>query len=147
MARILTYTLFVAGVLAIGLALGVMFTPGSWYASLAKPPFNPPGWLFGPVWTILYVLIGISGARSFEHKGGTWLWLAQMALNFAWTPVFFGMQRPGAALVIILALLVTIIAFIIARWNADRPSTLLFIPYAAWVAFAAVLNASIVLLN
>ena len=80
------------------------------------------------------------------HASGH-LWLAQMALNFAWTPVFFRLHWPGVALAIIVALLIAILAFTATRWRADRTAALLFLPYAAWVAFASALNAAIVVLN
>src|SRR4051794_28977474 len=79
--------------------------PGEWYAALAKPSFNPPNWLFAPVWTVLYVLIAVAGWRTFERdqRGGPMkLWWAQLALNFLWSPVFFGAHRIGLALLIIL---------------------------------------------
>ncbi len=149
MRRAAIYVVFPIAVLGIGLLIGTVTRPDGWYAALAKPSFNPPGWVFGPVWTILYVLIAISGARTFEGGAGRAfsLWLVQMALNFAWSPVFFGLHRPGIALLIIAALLVTILMFIAYRWRGDRVSATLFVPYAAWVAFASVLNASIVVLN
>jgi benzodiazapine receptor len=148
MQRALTYVVFLVAVLGIGLLIGTVTRPDGWYAALAKPAFNPPGWVFGPVWTVLYVLIAIAGARTWESgSSGFGLWLGQMALNFAWSPVFFGLHQPGLALVIIVALLVAILAFIATRWSKDRVNALLFLPYAAWVAFASVLNASIVALN
>jgi tryptophan-rich sensory protein len=147
MRRTLIYAAFVIGVFAIGLAIGSVTRPDAWYAALAKPPFNPPNWIFGPVWSVLYVMIAVAGARSFERGGGLRLWLAQMGLNWSWTPAFFLMHRPGLALAIVLAMLATILAFIVTRWNADRVSALLFLPYAAWVTFASILNASIVVLN
>ena len=147
MRRLLIYSTFIFAVVAIGMAIGAVTRPGAWYAELSKPPFSPPNWLFGPVWAMLYVMIGMAGARTFERGGGMRLWLTQMALNFAWSPAFFALQQPALALVIVLAMLATIIAFIASRWNADRISALLFIPYAAWVAFASLLNASIVALN
>jgi benzodiazapine receptor len=148
MQRALTYVVFLVAVLGIGLLIGTVTRPDGWYAALAKPAFNPPGWVFGPVWTVLYVLIAIAGARTWESgSGGFGPWLGQMALNFAWSPVFFGLHQPGLALVIIVALLVAILAFIATRWSKDRVNALLFLPYAAWVAFASVLNASIVALN
>jgi benzodiazapine receptor len=147
MRRILIYAAFILGVVAIGLAVGALTRPGAWYATLAKPSFNPPNWIFGPVWTALYVMIGTAGARAFERGYGLRLWLSQMVLNFAWPIAFFGLQRPALALVIVLAMLATIIAFIVSRWTMDRVSALLFVPYAAWVVFASILNASIVALN
>lgn len=147
MRRILIYLAFIAGVFAIGLAIGSVTRPDGWYAALVKPSFNPPNWIFGPAWAVLYVVIGIVGARSYELGAGLPLWITQMVLNFAWTPAFFGLHRPTLALVIVLGMLVSILAFIVTRWHADRVSALLFLPYAAWVAFASVLNASIVALN
>jgi len=148
MRRAAIYATFLLAVLGIGLLIGTVTRPEGWYAALAKPSFNPPNWVFAPVWTVLYVMIAIAGARTWESgSGGLGLWLGQMALNFAWTPVFFGLHRPGLALAIILALLVAILAFIATRWRADRTAALLFVPYAAWVAFAGVLNAAIVALN
>jgi tryptophan-rich sensory protein len=141
------YAVFLAAVLGIGLLIGSISRPDGWYAALAKPPFNPPSWVFAPVWSLLYAMIAVAGARSFGRKGAFRLWLLQMALNFAWTPTFFGLHRPDIALAIVVALFATIVAFIVTRWSADRLSALLFVPYAAWVAFASLLNASIVALN
>ena len=148
MRRALIYAAFLVAVVGIGLLIGTVTRPDGWYAALAKPSFSPPNWVFAPVWSLLYVMIAITGARTWERgSGGFGLWLGQMALNFAWTPVFFRLHQPGLALAIIAALLVTILVFIAKRWRADRLSALLFVPYAAWVAFATVLNASIVALN
>ena len=133
-----------------GLLLGFLTAPGGWYAGLTKPSFNPPASLFGPVWTVLYVLIAIAGWRTFERDRTGLpmrLWWAQLALNFLWTPVFFGAHRIGLALVVILLLLVAILGFIGKAWRQDRVAAWLFVPYAAWVAFASVLNASIFALN
>jgi benzodiazapine receptor len=147
MRRALIYILFLAIVIGGGMAIGSVTRPDGWYAALAKPPFNPPNWVFAPVWTLLYVMIAIAGARTYERVSGFALWVAQMALNFAWTPTFFLLHRPVVALVIIGALLAVILVFIRTRWIVDRVSAFLFAPYAAWVAFAALLNASIVVLN
>lgn len=147
MPRPLIYIVFLIAVLGGGLLIGSGTRPDAWYAALAKPSFNPPSSVFAPVWSLIYVMIAMAGARTFERGAGFPLWLGQMALNFAWTPVFFGLHRPELALVIILVLLALILAFIATRWHADRVSALLFVPYAAWVAFASVLNASIVALN
>lgn len=142
--------LFVALTLGGGLAIGYTTRPDAWYAALQKPAFNPPNWIFAPVWTVLYVLIGIVGARIFARaRSGPaiTIWLAQLALNFAWSPVFFAAQRPGAALVIIVALLASLVLFMVQAWPRDRIAALLFAPYLAWVAFAALLNAAIWQLN
>lgn len=142
--------LFVGAVVLVGLVLGYANTPGGWYAALNKPAFNPPNYLFPPVWLMLYVLIGIAGARTWSRdprSAAMVAWAAQMALNFSWSPVFFGLHRIGLALGVIAAMLVAIVAFIALQWRSDRLSALLFVPYGAWVAFALVLNWSIFRLN
>ncbi len=146
----LTLILFVLLTVAGGNLIGYLSIPGPWYEGLQKPWFNPPNWIFGPVWTVLYVLIGVAGARIFIRKPGsvlTRLWFVQMALNFTWSPAFFLMQRPDLSLIILVAMLVMILLFIAVAWNRDRPSALLFLPYAAWVAFAGCLNGAIWWLN
>jgi tryptophan-rich sensory protein len=141
---------FLVLVIGGGLAIGYVTAPGEWYADLAKPSFNPPGWIFGPVWTVLYVLIAVAGWRTFERDRRGWpmrLWWAQLALNFLWSPVFFAAHRIDFALVIILLLLTAILAFTASSWRQDSVAALLFAPYAAWVGFASVLNAAIFALN
>lgn len=142
--------LFVALSVGGGLLIGAFNMPGEWYAALEKPPFNPPGWLFGPVWTTLYILIGIAGWRVWENARSSvsmMLWWAQMALNFAWSPLFFSLHQIAAALAVILVLLAVIVAFITLTWKRDRTAAMLFLPYAAWVGFASLLNGSILALN
>ena len=146
----LTLILFVVLTVAGGNLVGYLSIPGPWYEGLEKPWFNPPNWIFGPVWTLLYVLIGIAGARVFiRERRGTLpkLWFLQLALNLAWSPAFFLMQRPDLSLVVLIAMLLTILTFIAFAWNRDRPSALLFLPYAAWVSFAGCLNGAIWWLN
>jgi translocator protein len=141
---------FVGGVVLVGLMLGYTNTPGSWYGALNKPAFNPPNYLFAPVWLALYLCIGIAGARTWSREprsSAMAVWFGQMALNFLWSPVFFGMHRIGVALIVIIAMLAGIVAFIVLQWRTDRMAALLFIPYAVWVAFAAMLNWSIYRLN
>ncbi|UXS02924.1 TspO/MBR family protein [Agrobacterium tumefaciens] len=150
MKNLSIYIVFVVVVVAIGALIGINNIPGDWYQSLQKPPFNPPNWIFGPVWTTLYVLIGIAGARMWILRPtGTRmrLWFTQMALNFLWSPIFFGMQSPIGALVIIVPMLICSIAFIVLNYSRDRISMWLFVPYAVWVSFATLLNLSITLLN
>ena len=150
MKKILTYLAFIVLVTGIGALIGIMNIPGEWYQSLAKPSFNPPNWIFGPVWTTLYVLIGIAGARTWLVEGLSLrmkIWLAQMALNFLWSPAFFGLHSTGLGLVVILPMLAAIIAFIATSWRTDRVSALLFLPYLAWVGFATLLNLSLFILN
>ena len=150
MSRYVSLILFLVLVLGGGLLLGGLTVPGGWYASLTKPSFNPPAWLFGPVWTVLYVLIAVAGWRVWQCDRTGWpmrLWWAQLALNFLWTPVFFGAHQIGLALIVILLMLAAILGFIATAWRLDRVAAWLFVPYAVWVAFASVLNGSIWALN
>ncbi|CAN7289230.1 TspO/MBR family protein [Mesorhizobium caraganae] len=150
MQRYTSLLLFLVLVLGGGLLIGYATLPGAWYASLIKPPFNPPNWVFAPAWTLLYVLIAVAGWRTWlrEPAGAAMkIWRVQLVLNFAWSPTFFGAKLMGPALVEILALFASIVLFIATVWDRDRASGWLFVPYAAWVAFATLLNASLLLLN
>lgn len=141
---------FVVGVVGIGWLIGATNLPGEWYAGLAKPGFVPPNWAFPVAWTILYIMIAIAGWRTFRRdpSGKAMLaWAAQLALNFAWSPVMFTMHQIGAALVILVCLFVTIVTYISLEMSRDKLAAALFVPYAAWVAFAGVLNAAIWRLN
>lgn len=148
--KVLLCTCFIALMLVFGFAASFVAMPGAWYASLNKPSFNPPNWIFGPVWTILYVLIGMAGgivAHNAPRSTALKLWFAQAVVNVIWSPVFFGLQMPAAALVVIVLLLLLILSFMRSSFVSAPVATWLFAPYAAWVAFATVLNASIVWLN
>jgi len=150
MIKILVTIVFIVACVALGALSGASNVPGEWYQSLDKPFFNPPGWIFAPVWTVLYVMIGVAlSAIWFEEDNRRLLVLfaIQAALNLLWSPAFFGLQSPVLGLVIIVPLLVTILMFIAAGWQKNRTAAWLFVPYALWVAFATVLNLSIVLLN
>lgn len=145
-----TLPFFLVLVVGGGLAVGYLTAPGTWYEGLEKPAFNPPNWIFGPVWAVLYVLIAVAGARIWlreRRSNAMHLWWMQLVLNFAWSPTFFSLHMIGPALVIILLLAATVIGFIIASWRVDRPSALMFLPYAAWVLFAGLLNGAILTLN
>ena len=143
--------LFLSLTVVGGLLVGLLSAPDEWFAALAKPAFNPPDWIFGPVWTVLYVLIGIAGWQTWQtrpHGLAMKLWVLQLVLNFLWTPVFFTFHRPDTALDVIVTLLLTILAYIYASYReANRRSAMLFAPYALWVAFATLLNGAIWLLN
>jgi benzodiazapine receptor len=141
---------FVVAVVGIGWLIGATNLPGDWYAGLAKPGFVPPNWAFPVAWTILYIMIAVAGARTFarEPSGKAMLvWATQLVLNFAWSPVMFTMHQIGAALIILIALFVAIVTYIGLEASRDRLAAALFVPYAAWVAFAGVLNAAIWRLN
>jgi len=146
----LALILFVALVLGGGLAIGYATAPGEWYGGLVKPSFNPPGWVFAPVWSVLYVLIAIAGWRVWRKSAAgsaMKVWWLQLALNFLWSPVFFAAHQIGLAFGIILLMLAAIIAFIALAWREERAAAWLFVPYAAWVAFAAMLNGAIFAVN
>jgi len=135
-----------------GLTIGALTGPDTWFVQLKKPSFNPPNWVFGPVWTVLYVLIAVAAWRVWTRRNQLGpspvaLWGAQLVANFLWTPIFFAAHRIDLALVVIGALLVSIVAFIVATARRERPAAALFVPYGAWVAFATVLNASLLSLN
>ena len=141
---------FVVGVVGIGWLIGATNLPGAWYASLAKPGFVPPNWAFPVAWTILYIMIAVAGWRTFRRdpSGKAMLvWFTQLALNFAWSPVMFTMHQIGAALVILICLFVAIVTYISLETSRDRLAAALFVPYAAWVAFAGLLNGAIWRLN
>lgn len=144
-----TLLIFLVLVLATGFAIGLTIRPGEWYQSLAKPWFTPPNWLFAPAWTLIYILIAVAGWRVTTSEGlnstAFSLWMAQMFLNWTWTPVFFGFHQIGLGLAVIACLLAIVVAFMMrvkhrsARWC--------FAPYALWLVYATSLNAAIFLLN
>ena len=132
-------------------ALGSLSMPDAWYAALTKPSFNPPNWIFGPVWTVLYALIAFAGWRIWKQAGG-WcgalsLWVLQLVLNGLWTPLFFGIHRIDLALLDIATLVLVLIATIIAFFKCDRIAGVVLLPYLAWVSFAILLTVSIYRLN
>ncbi|MGK9465214.1 TspO/MBR family protein (plasmid) [Streptomyces sp. G6] len=125
---------------------------GQTYWALAKPSWAPPGWLFGPVWTVLYGTIAVAGWLVLRRSAGghavaMTLWSVQLALNLAWTPLFFAADAYGLAFVDICLLLVALTATVAAFGRRQRAAAVLLLPYTAWVAFAAALNLSIWLLN
>lgn len=137
--------------------IGAFFTTPvipAWYASLEKSTLNPPSWLFAPVWTTLFLLMGVAaflvwqkGLAKKEVKVALAAFGAQLALNTLWSIIFFGMRSPGAALVEIVFLWVAIAATMVLFYKISKPAGLLFLPYIAWVSFAAFLNYSIWTLN
>ena len=136
--------------------IGAFFTTpsiSSWYAGLNKPFFNPPSWLFGPVWTLLYLLMGVSLYLVWSQKNQAGKKLAltifaiQLGLNSFWSIVFFGLQLPWVAFLEILVLLFFIVLTIVKFFPISKKSAYLLIPYLLWVSFASVLNFYIARLN
>lgn len=129
-----------------------VFSDG-WYDGINKPSWNPPAWIFGPAWTVLYATMAV--AAWLVWREGGWraqgrvlsLFVLQWALNVLWTPLFFGLHRPGLALIDIVALWLAILATLIAFWRVRRAAGILLPPYLAWVTFAAVLNFTIWRMN
>lgn len=149
------FVAFLALCLAVSAAGGAVTATsvGTWYQTLAKPAFNPPDWMFAPVWTALFFMMAIAGWRVWRRDGlrkAQWaltLFGLQLALNLGWSIVFFGLRSVGAALAEIVVLLLAIVATTVVFWQRDRIAGMLFMPYAAWVAFAVVLNAALWRLN
>ncbi len=121
----------------------------TWYPSLNKPSFNPPGWIFGPVWTTLYVMMGVASWRVWrkgERQALSWYGI-QLALNLLWSVLFFGLRQPGAALVEIVVLWAAILVTAVKFARVDTLAGVLMVPYQLWVSFAAILNGAIWWLN
>jgi tryptophan-rich sensory protein len=134
-------------------AVGGFFLPGEWYAGLRKPSWNPPNWVFGPVWTALYTLMAVAAWLVWRRGGfraqrvALALYLLQLGLNALWTPLFFGLKSPGLAFAEIVLLWGALLATIVAFWKAQRFAATLLLPYLAWVTFATVLNFALWRLN
>jgi len=132
-------------------ALSAFFgMPGAWYAALNKPSWNPPSWLFGPAWTLLYTLMAIAAWLVWKRVGFSRpivLYFVQLALNAAWTPLFFGAHAMGWALVEIVALWIAILMTLLSFRRVNTTAGWLFVPYLAWVTFATALNYTLWKLN
>ncbi len=152
----------IAAIRSIAIALAVAGLGGlatassvsTWYAGLNKPVFNPPNAVFGPVWTTLFVLMAIAAWRVWRPAtlGGArrmalTFYVVQLALNLAWSLIFFGLRQPGLALGEVVLLLASVVATAVLFWRIDRPAGLMMVPYATWVTFASLLNFEIWRLN
>lgn len=146
------YALFFTYLAACGAAAatGAMFQPGDWYRGLKKPRWTPKDWMFPLAWFVLYLCMSWAAMRIARMAGGDprtgqalALWSVQIALNTLWTPVFFGLRRIGAGLVIIGLLWLAVAATMVTFWQIDAVAGWLFVPYLAWVTVAAALNRSV----
>ena len=146
---------WVLATVTAGTAVGLAWGPDAWFATLARPTWNPPSWLFAPVWFVLYVLIGIGGwlvarepVADPEERRIAWIAFAvQAVLNLVWSPLFFGLHAPGAAFAAI-CLLWPAVLWMTMRFGRIRPlAGYLMAPYMLWVSFALVLNGTIWLMN
>jgi translocator protein len=130
-------------VIALTGAFGASFKPGVWYKGLVKPWFTPPDWVFGPVWTVLYILIALAGYLVWRRPGWSTalaLWIANVVLNGLWSLLMFGQHRIDLAMIDIIGMWLTIVGFMVAANRIDRRATWAFAPYLAWVSLATALN-------
>jgi benzodiazapine receptor len=136
--------------------IGSIFTGDAipnWYATINKPPFNPPGWIFGPVWITLYTMMGIAAYLIWQKRDlslariALIIFFVHLALNALWSILFFGLQNPGFAFVEIIILWLFILALIVIFYQIDKRAAYLLVPYIFWVSFAGILNYSIWRLN
>ena len=139
-----------AGLVLVAASTGAMFKPGSWYEGLRKPGWTPPNWMFPVVWTILYVAIAVAGWLVWRAEGPSLaiaFWGAQLALNAAWSWLFFGLQRMGMAFVDVSLLILAVLGFIVTAHDAAPAASWLFLPYLVWVVTAAALNLRVMQMN
>jgi tryptophan-rich sensory protein len=147
---------FLALCLLVGVsAAGITFSNvATWYDMLVHPPLSPPNWLFGPAWTLLYVLMAVSAWLIWRQhepwrrsRAALTIWALQLAINSAWTPIFFGLHEIAAGLVIVGLLFCAVLLTITRFWPLNRLAGALLLPYLAWVGFATYLNAGFWWLN
>lgn len=156
MSKIIKLVISIVICLAVG-NIGTLFTTpniATWYATLTKPGFNPPNWIFAPVWTTLFVLMGISlflvwnyRNREGNRKAFLIVFVINLILNVLWSAIFFGLHMPGLAFLEIILLALSIIILIALSWKISRAASALLIPYLLWVCFASFLNYNIWILN
>lgn len=133
--------------------IGGRFAPGAWYQALEKPLWTPPGWVFGPAWTLLYLLMAVAAWLVWRAEPTAWAraglaaYLAQLALNGLWSWIFFGLRRPGLALVDLGVLWAMILLTTVLFWKTRPLAGGLLLPYLAWVSFAGALNFEVWRLN
>jgi len=135
---------------ALASLTGALFPPGVWYAGLTQPPGTPPDIAFPIAWTLIYIGMAVAAWRVWRASGvgpALGLFVLQLVLNALWMPVAFGAQALGWALLVLVALWVTVAAALVLFWHRDRIAGLLLVPYLAWISYAAYLNAGLVWLN
>lgn len=157
MNKVLRILLVVMTCVVIGYLSGMVTRESitTWYPTLVKPVFNPPNWIFAPVWTALYIMMGVAGGLVWNQieaqpelvKKGFLFFIIQLGLNALWSYLFFGLHNPFLALIEVILLLLMIFETYVIFKKVDRIAGLLMVPYLAWVTFATILNASIWWLN
>lgn len=151
----LTLLAWISLLIGLGAGGGALFAPDAWYEALLKPTFNPPAWLFGPVWTLLYGMMAVAlwlvrrdrDAEPALRRRATVLFAVQFALNLLWTPLFFGLHSPGLAFVDICLLWIALLTTMLTFGRVRPLAGYLLLPYLLWVSFALVLNGTIWLMN
>ena len=144
--KITTFILFYLCTVVASSSSFVWAVGTGWYSEIARPSFAPPNWVFGPVWTILYITIAISAYRIMYAANNIYkspaiaFWSLQMCLNTIWTPIFFGANNLEIAFYFIIALWISIVGLIVTARKVDKISSVLLLPYLGWVSFASVLN-------
>jgi translocator protein len=131
-------------------ATGALIQPGGWYDALNKPSWTPPRWVFPVVWTTLYLMMSYTAMRVSGLEGNAQamaFWAAQIAFNTLWTPIFFGLHRIRAAMIVMVCLWVAVAATTVSFFSLDVVSGLLFLPYLLWVSIAGALNFTVMRLN
>jgi translocator protein len=155
MRNLLALVVFIVVCLGVAWVSALATRPaiGTWYAGLAKPSWTPPNWLFAPVWTALYLAMAVAGwlvwksAGAAERQAALAIFAAQLALNFLWSPLFFGLHRVGWAMADLAFLWAAISGFVFAAWPASRVASILFVPYWLWVSYAGALNFAVWRMN
>lgn len=141
------WTLLVfVGLVVTAASTGILFQPGKWYASLDKPSWTPPDWAFGPVWSVLYVMIAVAGWLVWGEPGAgaaMGFWVVQLVLNALWSYFFFGRRRMDIAFADVVGMWLSIAGFAIAAYPVSPTASLLFLPYLLWVTIAGALNLSV----
>ncbi len=138
---------------ALAAAGGILTSPGEWFAALAKPPLNPPDWVFAPVWTVLYILMAVAAWLVWRRAGlrgglpALAPFVAQLGANGLWSILFFGLEQPALALLDLIVLWCLIVLTLLRFARVSQPAAWMLAPYLAWVTFAGYLNAGIVILN
>lgn len=152
-ARYRPLGMFLLATLGVGAAASLFTEPNiaTWYAGLVKPSFNPPNWVFAPVWTTLYVLMAVAAWRVWQKTGlgdpALYTFWSQLFLNFCWSGIFFGLHQPGFALAELLLLNLAILATLVLFWRRDTVAGMMLVPYLGWTCFAGLLNYEIWRLN
>ncbi len=143
------FLIFLGACFAAG-STGAAFPPGPWYERLDKPAWTPPNWLFPVAWTLLYIAIAAAAARVAPLPDSAYavaFWALQIALNALWTPVFFGLRRLRAGLLVLGCLWLAVLGTVVTAWQVDTLAGVILLPYLVWVSYAGALNASIVARN